>query len=120
MTTGTIICTHLTSIENILKLMAEKTTEVVWVVDTIYEKHLLGTINKDDITNMAKIKRVEPKSLTMEECMKPILIKVREDINIKECDRILNDNKLEHLAVVDQEGHLRGVYSPADLLPMRQ
>ena len=120
MTTGTNICTHLTSIENILKLMTEKNVKEIFVVDTILEKHLVGTINENDILRKAEIMSVDAKSLTMEECMKPILIKAREDLSIEECDRILKDNKLDHIAIVDVDGHLCGVYTPESLLPIRQ
>ena len=120
MTTGTSICTHLTSIENIQKLMIENNTKNVWVVDTFLEKHLLGTVNESDILNKSKIMEVDPTSLTVEQCMKPILVQVREDVSIEECDRILNDKKLDSLAIVDEEGHFCGIYNPASLLPIRQ
>lgn len=120
MTTGMNICTHLTSIENILKLMTEKNTNEIFVVDTILEKQLLGTINKEDIVKKAEIMSVDVNSLTMEECMKPILFKAREDLSIQECDRILKAHQLDHLAIVDVNGHLSGVYTPAELLPIRQ
>ena len=120
MITGMNICTHLTSIENILKLMTEKNTNEVFVVDTILEKQLLGTINKKDIVKKAEIMSVDANSLTMEECMKPILVRAREDLSIEECDRILKVHQLDHLPIVDVYGHLCGVYTPAELLPIRQ
>lgn len=120
MTTGMSICTHLTSIENIQKLMTENNTKDVWVVDSILEKHLIGSVNQDDILKRSEIMDVDPTSLTVEQCMKPIIFLAREDITIEECDRILSDNNLEHLPIVDEKGHLRGVYNPMDLLPIRQ
>lgn len=120
MTTEPIICTPLTSIENIQKLMAEKSTKEIWVVDTILEKHLVGTINEKDILEKSKTMEVEPTSLSAEQCMRPITVKVRENVSLEECDRILSDKKIDHLVVVDEEGHLCGVYNPATLLPIRQ
>jgi len=120
MTTGPIMCTHLTSIENIQKLMVEKNAKEVWVVDTILEKHLIGTINEKDILEKSKTMEVDPTKLSVEQCMRPITAKVRENASLEECDRILSDKKIDHLVVVDEEGHLCGVYNPTTLLPIRQ
>lgn len=120
MTTEPTICTPLTSIENIQKLMTEKSTKEVWVVDTILEKHLVGTINEKDILEKARTMEVEPTSLNAEQCMRPISVKVRENVTLEECDRILDEKKVDHLVIVDEEGHLCGVYNPASLLPIRQ
>ena len=120
MTTETVICTPLTSIENIQKLMSDKNTKEILVVDTILEKHLVGTINEKDILERSKALEVDPTSLNAEQCMRPILAKVRENVSLEECDRILNDKHMNHLVVVDAEGHLCGVYNPTALLPIRQ
>jgi CBS domain-containing protein len=120
MTAEPTICTPLTSIENIEKLMAETNSKEILVVDTILEKHILGTINKKDIDIKAENLDIKPESLNAEICMRPILVKVRETTTIEECERILEANKLDHLVIVDEEGHLCGVYKPAGLLPVGQ
>lgn len=100
--------------------MAEKNTKDVWIVDTILEKHLVGTVSEKDILKKAQVMEVEPTSLSVEQCMRPIVAKARENISIEECDRILSDKKIDYLAIVDEGGHLCGVYNPAALLPIRQ
>lgn len=120
MTEEATICTPLTSIENIEKLMADTNSNEIVVVDTILEKHVVGTINRNDIDAKAQSQEVKPESLNAEQCMRPILFKVRDDISIEECDRILEANKLDHLVIVDEQGHLCGVYNPARLLPVEQ
>lgn len=120
MTMEPTICTPLTSIENILKMMLDKNTKEVLVVDTILEKHLVGTINEKDIRAKSEVQDVDPESLNAEQCMRPILVKVRETVSLEECDRLLSDNGIDHLPVVDEEGHLCGVYNPASLLPVGQ
>ena len=100
--------------------MTENNTKEVWVVDTILERNLIGTISENDIIKRSKIMDADPKSLTVEQCMKPILVKVLDDATIEECDRLLNERKLDQLAIVNKEGHFCGVYNPASLLPIRQ
>lgn len=100
--------------------MVDLNTKEVLVVDTILEKHLVGTINEADIQAKSTVQDVSPESLNAEQCMRPITLKVRETTSIEECDRLLEEHKIEHLAIVDEYGHLCGVYNPAGLLPIRQ
>lgn len=120
MTPEPTICTPLTSIENIEKLMADTNSRQILVVDTFEEKHVLGTISRSDIDAKADVQDVKPESLNAEQCMRPILFKARETASIEECDRILEQNSLDHLVILDGEGHLCGVYNPARLLPVEQ
>lgn len=120
MTTEPNICTPLTSIENIEKLMADTNSKEILVVDTILEKHVVGIINKSDIDAKAEAQEVKHESLNAEQCMRPMPFQVRETTSIEECDRILMANKIDHLVIVDEEGHLCGVYKPAGLLPVGQ
>lgn len=120
MTTEPNICTPLTSIENIEKLMADTNSKEILVVDTILEKHVVGIINKSDIDAKAEAQEVKHESLNAEQCMRPTPFQVRETTSIEECDRILMANKIDHLVIVDEEGHLCGVYKPAGLLPVGQ
>lgn len=120
MTAEPSICTRLTSIEFIEKMMADTNSKEILVVDTMEEKHVVGTINKNDIDEKAEALEVKPESLNAEQCMRPIMFKARENVSIEECDRILEENKIDHLVIVDEKGHLCGVYNPAKLLPMEQ
>ncbi len=110
MTVDTPMCTPLTSIENIKKLMEENESDEVLVVDSMLERHLVGVINGNDISAKSFDQSVLPSSLNAEQCMKPVAITARETITLEECQRILDENHLEHLAIIDDEGHLCGVY----------
>lgn len=110
MTTEPILCTPLTSIENIQKLMSDHHTKQVLVVDTILEKHLLGVIDLDDITAKSQDQSVDPTALNAEQCMKPITMSVRENSSLEECERLLEEANLEQLAIIDEENHLCGVF----------
>jgi CBS domain-containing protein len=110
MTTEPILCTPLTSIDNIKKLMVDHNTKEVLVVDTILEKHLLGVINGDDISEKSVDQSVLPSALNAEQCMKPLIVTVRETSSLEECERLLDENNLESLAIVDEEGHLCGIF----------
>lgn len=104
------MCTPLTSIENIKKIMEDNDSEEILVVDTMLERHLVGVIYGNDISAKSFEQSVVPSSLNAEQCMKPVSVTARENITLEECQRILDDNHLEHLAIIDDEGHLCGVY----------
>lgn len=104
------MCTPLTSIENINKLMDEHETEEVFVVDSMEERHLLGVIYKQDIEALAEIDGVVEENLNAERCMRSVSASSEDQISLEECQKILDDNRLEHLPVIDEEGHLAGSY----------
>ncbi len=104
------MCTPLTSIENIIKFMAENDADEVFVVDTMEERHLLGVIYKEDIDAIAAEDGVVPESLNAERCMRSVCASAENSISLEECQRILDDNHLKHLPVIDEEGHLTGSY----------
>lgn len=110
MTVDTPMCTPFTSIENIQKLMHENDSEEILVVDSMLEKHLVGIIHETDIIKFSQDQNLSPESLNAELFMRPVSITGRENISLEECQRILDENHLEHLAIVDDEGHLCGVY----------
>ena len=118
MNTEPPLCTPFTSIENIRKLMSEHGTKEVLVVDTILEKHLLGMISDADITEKSLDQHVKPEELNAEQCMKPVLVTARETFSLDECERLVESHHLDHLAIIDEEGHLCGIFDPKLLLPV--
>lgn len=110
MTTEPLICTPLTSIENIQKIMEDKEAHEIFVVDTLLEKHLLGVINVKDIPVKAARENVPPESLNAEQFIKPLSVTIRETATEKECLRLMDLKQIDNLVVTDEEGHLCGVY----------
>lgn len=104
------MCTPLTSIENIHRLMDEHETEEVFVVDSIEECHLLGVIYKEDIEVLAEIVGVVEENLNAERCMRSVCASSEDQVSLEECQKILDENRLQHLPVIDEEGHLAGSY----------
>lgn len=111
MTTEPLICTPLTSIDNIKKIMEEHNAEEILVVDTILEKHLVGRIYGNDISLKSVDQGVPPSALNAEQVMKAINVTMRETATEKECLRLMDLNQIDTLAIVDEEGHLCGVYN---------
>jgi CBS domain-containing protein len=118
MNTQPLLCTPLTSIENIKKLMSDNGTKEVLVVDTLLEKHLIGKISDADISEKSLDQSVLPENLNAEQCMKPLFVTARETFSLEECERLVLAHHLDSLAIVDEEGHLCGVFDPRMMLPV--
>ena len=95
--------------------MEEKNVQEVFVVDTILEKHLVGSISGDDISAKSLGQSVLPSSLNAEQCMKPLFVTARENDSLEECQRLIDHNHLGYLPIVDEQGHLCGIYKAQDI-----
>lgn len=111
MITEPLICTPLTSIDNIKKIMEDNSANEIMVVDTILEKHLVGKIYESDISLKSNNQGVDPSALNAEQVMKPIQVTMRETATEKECLRLMDLNQIDSIAIVDDEGHLCGIYN---------
>lgn len=111
MITEPLICTPLTSIDNIIKIMEDNNTNEIMVVDTILEKHLVGKIYGNDISAKSIDQSVSPGALNAEQVMRPVTVTMRETATEKECLRLMDLNQIDELAIVDEEGHLCGIYN---------
>ena len=110
------LCTPLTSIENIKKLMEEKTTDEVLVVDTMLERHLIGTINVNDIYAKSVGNNVPASDLNAEQCIRSFSVTVRENATPEECKRLMDLNHLTKIAVIDDQGHICGMIEASNLM----
>ena len=90
--------------------MTENSVDEVLVVDTILEKHLVGVINSHDIDTKSADQDVDPTSLNAEQCMRVLPVTARETTSLEDCILMMEKYKLNHLAIIDEEGHLCGVY----------
>ncbi|MBC7711920.1 MAG: CBS domain-containing protein [Rhizobacter sp.] len=116
MRTEVPLCTPLTSIENIKKLMEEKSTDEVMVVDTILEKHLIGTISVNDIYAKSISNNVPATELNAEQCIRSYSVTVRETTTPEECKRVMDLNHMTRIAVVDDQGHVCGMIESSNLM----
>ncbi len=91
--------------------MEDNNANEIMVVDTILEKHLVGKIYGNDISAKSVDQSVSPSALNAEQVMKPVGVTMRETATEKECLRLMDLNQIDSLAIVDDEGHLCGIYN---------
>lgn len=103
------ICTVTTSIDNIKKIMTDTGREEVLLVDTLVEGHVLGKINSNTISKVSTEKSVLPSQLSAEQCMTPIEAVVGQNVSVEDCLRLMDENHMSRIPVVDEHGHCTGI-----------
>ncbi len=103
------LCTTLTSVDNIMKMMNDFNRKEIYLVDTLEEKHLLGAISEKDIIKLADNKGVPASRLNTEQCMTPVTASVGQNASMDECLRVMDYYHLSRIPVIDEENHCCGV-----------
>jgi CBS domain-containing protein len=123
-TTGTINAvlsekgTHVWSIPSdatvfdAIELMSEKNVGALPVVD---HGKLLGIVSERDYTRKVALKGKASKQTLVKEIMFTPIIAVTADHTVEECLRIMTENRVRHLPVLDGETMI-GIVSIGDLV----
>ncbi len=110
------ICTIITSIDNIKKIMADSGREEVLIVDTLQEGHLLGKVNANTISKVSTEKSVLPSQLNTEQCMSPVGAVIGQNVSVEDCLRLMDEKHLSRIPVVDEQGHCTGIVEKEHLI----
>ena len=100
------------SLREAARKMADERVGFLVVVDPGDPKRVLGVISERDIVDALGHGREDSK---VRDVMKTEVISVREDDTVYKAARLLSENNIRHLVVLDAEGKLRGVLSVKDL-----
>lgn len=95
-----------------IALMAEKNIGAVPVLDG---PKLLGVFSERDYTRKVILKGKSSKNTLVREIMSNQLVMVNPDDTIAECMRLVTENRVRHLPVMEN-GELVGVLSTGDLV----
>lgn len=115
MTTDPVPCTPFTRLEEIERLMHEQKCSEISIVDSLYEKRLVGIITDSDIESRARIEGVELSHLNAEQCMNALPVAVNPDSPIEECLMLMDNSHINRMPVVDSDGHYCGVINRTDI-----
>ncbi len=113
MTADPTCCGPDTSLQEAAKMMADEDCGCLPVVDQ--DMKPLGTITDRDITCRTVAEGKNPLDLTVADCMTSPVISVSSDSDIEECCKLMEDNQLRRLLVVDESGGCCGIVAQADI-----
>jgi len=101
------------SVLDALKLMAEKGIGALLVMEG---KNIVGIVTERDYARkIALLGRTSAATLVRDVMTRDVLY-VRPGQSSEECMAIMTSNRLRHLPVVDDAGHLQGLISIGDLV----
>ncbi|MBE0695393.1 MAG: CBS domain-containing protein [Anaerolineaceae bacterium] len=75
-----------------------------------------GILTSTDICDKIVAQDRDPSSIKVSEVMTSPLIMINEGMPVSECARIMKDNRIHHLPVVDGKHNLIGMISATDFL----
>jgi CBS domain-containing protein len=115
MTPGPACCTPDTSLQRVAEMMVEHDCGEIPVVENAANMLPVGVITDRDITCRTVAKGLNPLTLTVAECMTTPCVTVTPDTPLDECCRVLEENQIRRVPVVDADGACCGIVALADI-----
>ncbi|HKZ81591.1 MAG TPA: CBS domain-containing protein [Pyrinomonadaceae bacterium] len=115
MTVDPACCTERTSLQEVAQMMVDHDCGEIPVVENKTSKLPIGVITDRDIVCRTVAKGLNPLDLAVVDCMTRHCVTVTPEMTIDECSRILEENQIRRVPVVDADGSCCGIVSLADL-----
>lgn len=115
MTPNVSCVTRDATLSDVARIMLDQDCGEVPIVGSIAQRDLLGVITDRDIVVRAVAKELYPTSTRVEEVMTDRVIVVHADTDAEECARIMSQNQIRRVPVVDEDNSVIGMVSTADI-----
>ena len=115
MTTNPACCTADASLEEVAKAMVEHDCGEIPIVRSSSDKSLLGVVTDRDIVCRLVAQGRNPVDEAAEACMSSPVVSVRESTPLEECAKLMEDNQIRRVPVVNGGGMVCGIISQADI-----
>ena len=115
MTTDPTCCTAETTLPEVARMMVENDCGEIPVVNTKAIKVPIGVVTDRDIVCRTIAKGLNPLELTVGDCMSEPCVSVTPEMTLEECCRVLEENQIRRVPVVDAHGFCCGIVALADI-----
>src|ERR1044072_3662145 len=115
MTPSPACCAAETSLREVAQLMVDNDCGEIPVIESKETRRPIGVVTDRDIVCRTVAQGKNPLDLTAGDCMSTPCVTVTEDMAIEECSRIMAENKIRRVPVVDKDGGCCGIVAVADL-----
>ncbi len=115
MTADPACCISETTLQEVAHMMIEHDCGEIPVLDNKETKLPIGVITDRDIVCRTVARGLNPLDLTAADCMSKPCVTVTADISVEECSKILEENKIRRVPVVDADGACCGIVAVADI-----
>src|SRR6267142_1259810 len=115
MTADPACCISETALQEVAQMMIDHDCGEIPVVENKKTKLPTGVITDRDIVCRSVARGLNPLDLTAADCMSKPCVAVTPDMSVEECSRILEENKIRRVPVVDADGSCCGIVAVADI-----
>jgi len=115
MTPDPACCTPDTALQRVAELMVENDCGEIPVVENAASMRPVGVVTDRDITCRTVAKGLNPLTLAASDCMTTPAVTVTPDTSLDECCRVLEENQIRRVPVVDAGGSCCGIVALADI-----
>lgn len=115
MTPDPTCCTADTSLEEVAQMMVDCDCGCIPVVDSEDSLQPIGTVTDRDIAIRTVAQGMNPLEMTAADIMSSPVVTVRPETSIEEVSRLMGDNQVRRVVVVDENGQCCGMVAQADL-----
>jgi CBS domain-containing protein len=115
MTPDPACCTRDTGLQEVAQMMIDHDCGEIPVVEDQKGKLPIGVITDRDIVCRTVAKGLNPLDLTVADGMSTPCVTVTPETSLEECCRVLEDNQIRRVPVVDAAGSCCGIVALADI-----
>ncbi len=115
MTADPACCTSENGLQEVAQMMVDHDCGEIPVVENTQTKLPIGVITDRDIVCRAVAQGLNPLDLTAADCLSKPCVTVTPEMSVEECGKILEENKIRRVPVVDADGSCCGIVALADI-----
>jgi CBS domain-containing protein len=115
MTRQVVTCTPQNTVLEAAVLLATNDCGILPVIDDQRGRKPIGVLTDRDIVCRVVAQGKDPAATRVSDCMSTPVACVQADVRVEECVRLLADNHIRRLVVVDDDGSCCGIIAQADV-----
>ncbi|SRR6266480_3594272 len=115
MTADPACCISETGLQEVAQMMIDHDCGEIPVVEDKGNKLPIGVITDRDIVCRTVARGLNPLDLTVADCMSTPCVTVTPDLSLEDCSRIMEENQIRRVLVVDAGGCCCGIVALADI-----
>jgi CBS domain-containing protein len=115
MTKDPACCTPDTNLQEVARLMIECDCGEIPVVEDRQSMKPVGVVTDRDICCRTVAKGKNPLEMTAGDCMSSPCVTVTPEMSVEDCCRVMEENQIRRVIVVDENGACCGIVAQADI-----
>jgi len=115
MTENPACCTPDTDLQEVARMMEENDCGCIPVVEEEGSQKLVGVVTYRDITLRTFAQGKNPLEMTAADCMSSPVATVPSGASVADCCKVMEENQVRRVPVVDESGNCCGMVAQADL-----